>query len=258
MSEPVEIDTTRPHSARVWNYWLGGKDNYRPDREVGDAIVAQNPAILEIARHARQFLIRVVTYLAEEHGVDQFLDIGTGLPTMQNTHEVAQAANPAARVLYVDNDPLVLAHANALLTNVTTEGRTWYVHADVREPQRILEQARERFDPDRPVAIMLLGILGHAAPEFADMLAIVRTLVDAVPSGSFLVLQDGSDTSDAVRTSATMNNYVVRSLDQFRECFAGLEIVEPGLVPTSQWRPVTPEVGAAGPVDSYGAVGRKP
>ena len=126
------------------------------------------------------------------------------------------------------------------------------------EPQRILEQARERFDPDRPVAIMLLGILGHAAPEFADMLAIVRTLVDAVPSGSFLVLQDGSDTSDAVRTSATMNNYVVRSLDQFRECFAGLEIVEPGLVPTSQWRPVTPEVGAAGPVDSYGAVGRKP
>ena len=258
MPDPIDIRIDIPHSARVWNYWLGGKDNYPPDRAVGDAIAAQNPDILVIARQARQFLVRAVSYMAGDVGITQFLDIGTGLPTMQNTHEIAQQFVPEARIVYVDNDPLVLAHARSLLVNKTPEGVTTYVHADVRQPEAILADARDVLDFERPIAVMLLGILGHATPDFADMLRVVRTLVAAVPSGSYLVLQDGSDTSDAVRRSAEMNNYVVRSLDQFLECFEGLELVEPGLVPTPLWRPRPTDVGTPQPIDSYCAVGRKP
>ncbi|OZM77484.1 SAM-dependent methyltransferase [Pseudonocardia sp. MH-G8] len=254
----TELRFDVPHSARVWNYWLGGKDNYPPDRAVGDAVAAQNPEILVIARQARQFLVRAVTFLAAEAGIDQFLDIGTGLPTMQNTHEVAQQHVPAARIVYVDNDPLVLAHARTLLVNTAPEGVTTYVHADVREPETILADARNVLNLDRPVAVMLLGILGHAAPDFADMRSIITTLMAGLPSGSYLVLQDGSDTSDTVRESAVMNNYQLRTLDQFRQCFEGLEMVEPGLVPTPLWRPAPTDIGTPEPIDSYCAVGRKP
>jgi hypothetical protein len=256
--EPAELRFDIPHSARIWNYWLGGKDNYPPDRAVGDAVAAQNPEILVIARQARQFLIRAVTYLAGEVGIDQFLDIGTGLPTMQNTHEVAQRHDPAARVVYVDNDPLVLAHARALLVNSTPEGVTRYIHADVREPEMILAAAGETLDLDRPVAVMLLGVLGHAAPDFDDMRSIIDRLMAGVPAGSYLALLDGADVSDKVRKSAAMSNYELRTLDEFRQCFENLEMVEPGLVSTPLWRPNPTDIGAPAPIDSYCAVGRKP
>ncbi|MFC4943830.1 SAM-dependent methyltransferase [Pseudonocardia sp. GCM10023141] len=253
-----ELRLDIPHSARVWNYWLGGKDNYLADREVGAAVVAQNPGILDIARQARRFLIRTVTFLAGEAGIDQFLDIGTGLPTMQNTHEVAQQLNPAARIVYVDNDPLVLAHARSLLVDTTPEGVTTYLHADVRDPGQILADVRNVLNLQRPVTVMLLGILGYAAPDFDQMRAIITELIDGVVSGSYLVLLDGSDTSDAARDGAVLDNYTLRTLDEFRECFAGLEMVEPGLVSTPLWRPNPTDIGTAKPIDSYGAVGRKP
>src|SRR6202042_78019 len=173
------------------------------------------------APQARQFLVRVVSFLAGEAGIDQFLDIGTGLPTMQNTHEVAQRIQPAASIVYVDNDVLVLTHANALLTNISPEGHTAYVHADVREPEQVLAEASPLLDFSRPVAVMLLGILGHATPEFADMLHVVRTLMAAVPSGSYLVLQDVSSTSETGRAAAKVNGYLLRSPEELRECFDG-------------------------------------
>ena len=259
MPDPNELRTDVPHSARVWNYWLGGKDNFPPDRELGDKVAALHPEIVAIARQSRQFLLRAVTFLAGEAGIDQFLDIGTGLPTMQNTHEVAQLIRPTASIVYVDNDPMVLAHANALLTNVSPEGHTAYVHADVREPEQIITQARAQLDFSRPVAVMLLGILGHATPDFADMLRVVRALMAAVPSGSYLVLVDGSNTSESVRAGAKINNgYILRSPDEFQQCFAGLDLVEPGVVSTPFWRPEPTDIGEPQHIDSYGAVGRKP
>jgi hypothetical protein len=171
---------------------------------------------------------------------------------------VAQRHNPATRVVYVDNDPLVLAHARTLLVNTAPEGMTTYVHADVREPETILADARNTLDLDRPVAVMLLGILGHAAPDFDDMRSIVNRLMAGVPSGSYLVLLDGSDTSDTARRSAATSNYQLRTFDEFRRCFEGLEMVEPGLVSTPLWRPSPTDLGAVEPIDSYCAVGRKP
>ena len=259
MSDPIDLRMDIPHSARVWNYWLGGKDNFPADRELGDKVAALHPEILAIARQSRQFLVRVVSFLAGEAGIDQFLDIGTGLPTMQNTHEVAQRIQPAASIVYVDNDVLVLTHANALLTNVSPEGHTAYVHADVREPERVIAEAATVLDFSRPVAVMLLGILGHATPEVADMLHVVRTLMAAVPSGSYLALVDGSNTSEAVRAGAKINNgYILRSPDEFRQCFEGLELVAPGVVSTPFWRPEPTDIGVPQHIDSYGAVGRKP
>jgi hypothetical protein len=259
VSDPIDLHTDVPHSARVWNYWLGGKDNFAADRELGDKVAALHPEIVDIARQARQFLVRVVTFLAGEAGIDQFLDIGTGLPTMQNTHEIAQQIRPAASIVYADNDVLVLTHANALLTNTSPEGSTSYVHADVRDPEQVIAEASAVLDFSRPVAVMLLGILGHATPEFADMLRVVRTLMAAVPSGSYLVLVDGSNTSESVRAGAKINNgYILRSPEEFQECFAGLELVEPGVVPTPFWRPAPADIGAPKQIDSYGAVGRKP
>jgi hypothetical protein len=259
VSDPIDLHIDVPHSARVWNYWLGGKDNFEADRELGDKVAALHPEIVDIARQARQFLVRVVTFLAGEAGIDQFLDIGTGLPTMQNTHEIAQQIRPAASIVYVDNDVLVLTHANALLTNTSPEGSTAYVHADVRDPEQVIAEASALLDFSRPVAVMLLGILGHATPEFADMLRVVRALMAAVPSGSYLVLVDGSNTSESVRAGAKINNgYILRSPEEFQECFAGLELVEPGVVPTPFWRPAPTQIGSPKPIDSYGAVGRKP
>jgi hypothetical protein len=259
VSEPDKIDKSRPHSARVWNYWLGGKDNYPPDRQVADAVSARMPEIREVARHGRQFLVRAVSHLAGPAGIDQFLDVGTGLPTMDNTHEVAQRTNPASKIVYVDNDPLVLVHANALLTNVSPHGSTWYVQADLRKPDNVLDEARALLDFDRPIAVLLLGVLGHATPDFSDMLTVVRTFMDAVPSGSYLVLMDGTDTSPAARESAVFNAYQLRTLDELRECVAGLEVLEPGLVSTPRWRPVRDPRGAVPPhLDSYGVVARKP
>jgi hypothetical protein len=166
-----KIRTDVPHSARIWNYWMGGKDNYEVDRTAGDAYITVRPDIVTIAKQSRQFLIRTVRFLAGEAGMRQFLDIGTGLPTMQNTHEVAQRVAPESRIVYVDNDPLVLAHARALLVNTTPEGVTTYVDADFHHPDLIISDARNVLNFTQPVAVMFMGVLGHVA-DFDELLSI--------------------------------------------------------------------------------------
>jgi hypothetical protein len=254
-----------PHGARIWNYWLGGKDNYAADREVGDAVRSAFPEIVDMAFKSRQFLNRAVRYLAGEAGIRQFLDIGTGLPTMQNTHEVAQSVAPDAKIVYVDNDPLVLAHARALLGNTTPEGVTEYVNADYHHPDRIITQAREILDFSRPVGVMFMGVFGYV-PDYDEASSIVSRVLDAVPPGSHLVLWDATNTtntSEAVirgeRAQAELGSpYQLRTVEEIRGWFTGTELVDPGLVPVTQWRPGGVEVGQAEHIDAYAGVGRKP
>ncbi len=263
-SDPAsKIKFDVPHSARIWNYWMGGKDNYPVDHEAGDAVAEVYPDIVTMAVQSRQFLIRAVRFLAGEAGVRQFLDIGTGLPTMQNTHEIAQQIAPESKIVYVDNDPLVLAHARALLVNTTAEGVTTYVDADVHDPGVIIADARNVLNLSQPVAVMFMGVLGYVA-DFDVLRSIVARVMAAVPSGSYLALWDGTDTGDAIieggvklaETGAIPYN--LRSLEQLGRCFEGLEMVDPGLVPITQWRPDTAEVGRVEPIDAHGAVARKP
>jgi hypothetical protein len=259
----AKIDFSVPHSARIWNYWMGGKDHYEVDRVAGDAFVEVYPGIVTIAKQSRQFLIRAVRFLAGEAGMRQFLDVGTGLPTMQNTHEVAQQIAPESKVVYVDNDPLVLMHARTLLRNTTSEGVTAYVDADYHNPDLIVSDARNVLNFNRPVAVMFMGVLGHVA-TFDEMRSIVARVVAAVPSGSYLTLWDNADTSEAqnealvkyAETGAVP--YLPRSPEQIDQCFEGLEMVDPGLVSITQWRPEAVEVGTVEPIDAYGAVARKP
>jgi S-adenosyl methyltransferase len=252
-----------PHSARIWNYWMGGKDNYEVDRAAGDDFAEVYPDIVNSAKQSRQFLIRVVRFLAGEVGIRQFLDIGTGLPTMQNTHEVAQQIAPESRIVYVDNDPLVLTHARALLHNTTPEGVTTYVDSNVHDPDLIIADARNVLNLTQPVAVMFMGILGHVA-AFTEMRSIVARVMAAVPSGSYLALYDGTDTNDSyVQALARYADtgavpYNPRSPEQIKQCFESLEMVEPGLVSITQWRPDTVEVGTVEPIEHYGAVARKP
>lgn len=252
-----------PQSARIWNYWMGGKDNFPIDRIAGDAVIEVNPGIVEVAKQSRQFLIRAVSLLAGELGVRQFLDIGTGLPTMQNTHEVAQGVAPDSKIVYVDNDPVVLSHARALLTNTTPEGVTGYVNADFHDPDLIIADARNILNFTRPIAVMFMGVLGHVE-DFAEMRSIVRRVMDAVASGSYLLLWDSTSTSEDVKRGRDMQAakqipYELRTVDELAECFEGLELVEPGLVSINQWRPTAARVGAQiAPLDAYGALGRKP
>lgn len=256
------IQADRPHSARVWGFLLGGKDNYSADREVGDMIVSMFPDIALLARLQRQFLLRAVRFLAGEAGIRQFLDIGTGLPTVDNTHEVAQRVAPESRIVYVDNDPLVLVHANALLTS-TPEGACDYVEADVRDPDLILEKAAETLDFTRPIALTLLGIMGQI-PDSDDPWGIVRRLLDALPEGSYLALSDGMNTNPtlnhAIETynANSASSYHLRGPDQIARFFEGLELLEPGVVPTSAWRQDVPGIGSMpARVDALCGVGRK-
>ncbi|MEU6745727.1 SAM-dependent methyltransferase [Spirillospora sp. NPDC046719] len=257
------IDTSVPHSARVWNYWLGGKDNYPVDREVGEQVRAVYPGIVDVARHSRAFLGRAVRYLAGEAGIAQFLDIGTGLPTVDNTHEVAQRVNAGCRIVYVDNDPLVLTHARALL-NSTPEGACDYISADVRDPDAILERASRTLDLGRPVALMMLGILGNVWDD-AEARAIRDRLVGALAPGSFLVLEDGTDKVDpeaaaqAEQTRAEAGDpYKLRTPEQIAAYFDGLELLEPGVVSVSQWRPEATPWGSPAEVTAFCGVARKP
>ncbi|MGQ0774663.1 MAG: SAM-dependent methyltransferase [Pseudonocardiales bacterium] len=258
-----KINFNVPHSARIWNYWMGGKDNYPVDREAGDAFVAVNPDIVTLAKQSRQFLIRTVRFLATEAGIRQFLDIGTGLPTLQNTHEVAQQVAPESRIVYVDNDPLVLAHARALLVNTTPEGVTSYVDADFHNPDLIISDARNVLNFTQPVGVMFMGVLGHVT-SFDEMRSIVARVLAAVPSASYLTLWDGTDTNKAAIEATEKYAdtgavpYNLRSPQQIAQCFEGLEMVHPGLVSITQWRPDTAEVGEVDPIDAYGAVARKP
>jgi len=252
-----EIDTTQPHSARVWNYWLGGKDNYPVDREVGDQVKAIAPDITLLARADRAFLMRAITYLVSEAGIRQFLDIGTGLPTANNTHQVAQALAPESRIVYVDNDPLVLVHARALLTS-TPEGACDYVHADVRDPEKILAAAAKTLDFSKPIGLVMAGILGQL-PDSDDPGSIVKRLLDAVPSGSYLTISDGADTSESLREAARLSGwYHLRSPGQIAGFFEGVELVEPGVVPLSRWRPEATSSQELEDVAGMGGVGRKP
>ena len=258
----VKIDTTVPVSARIWNYWLGGKDYYPVDKEAGDQFAQLYPGIFDEARASRYFIARVVRYLAGEAGIRQFLDIGTGLPTANNTHEVAQSIAPDSRIVYVDNDPLVLVHARALLTS-TPEGACDYIDADLRDTATILDQAGKTLDFTRPVALMMLGIVGQV-PDSDHPEAIIGQLMSVMTSGSYLALSDGVNTSEtfteAVRhyNENSANTYHPRSPEQITGFFAGLELVEPGVVELSRWRPdATPFPGAGG-VPGVCGVGRKP
>ncbi len=252
-----------PHAARIWNYWMGGKDYYEVDRAAGDAVAEVYPDIVTMATQSRQFLIRAVRFLAREAGIHQFLDIGTGLPTMQNTHEVAQQIAPQSRICYVDNDPLVLVHARALLVNTTPEGVTTYADADIHDPDLIVSDARNVLNFNRPVAVMFMGVLGYVV-DLDEMRSIVARVMAAVPSGSYLALWDGTATGEAVveggakLAESGAIPYNLRSPEQVGQCFDGLEMVDPGLVPITQWRPETAEVGKVEPIDAYGAVARKP
>jgi O-methyltransferase involved in polyketide biosynthesis len=260
---PPEIDGSVPHSARIWNYWLGGKDNYPVDREAGEQFREAFPEIVDVARASRAFLTRAVAFLAGEAGIRQFLDVGTGLPTADNTHEVAQRVAPEARVVYVDNDPVVLAHARALLTS-SPEGVTAFVDANLEDPDTILQLANPTLDLTRPVALMLLGVLGHIADD-DEARSIVKRLLDRLASGSYLVLCDGTNTSQAgVQAQDDYDQsgavpYRLRSPEQIAGLFAGLELVEPGVVSLPRWRP-DPASGDGPPreVDAVGGVGRKP
>ncbi|MEV0062212.1 SAM-dependent methyltransferase [Nocardia sp. NPDC050718] len=257
------IRTDIPHSARIWNYWMGGQDNYEIDQIAGDAGLAVDPDISTMAVQSRQFLIRAVGFLARERGIRQFLDIGTGLPTMQNTHEVAQSITADARIVYVDNDPLVLTHARALLRSTTPEGVTTYIDADFHNPEQIVADARNVLNFNEPIAVMFMGVLGHAR-TYEDLLRIVRTVVGEVPSGSHLIMWDGTDDSEAYvtlcenYTGTGGTPYIPRPQAQIRAVFDGLELVDPGFVSITQWRNDTVEVGEVLPISAYGAVARKP
>src|SRR6266699_4887951 len=259
-----KIDTSVPHSARIWNYWLGGKDNYAVDRQAGEQTLAVLPEIVDIARASRQFLVRVVRYLAADAGIRQFLDIGTGLPTVNNTHQVAQQVAPESRVVYVDNDPLVLTHARALLTS-TREGATAYLDADLHDPGTILDQAASTLDFTRPVALTLLGVVIFINDD-EQAYSIVRRLVDAVPSGSYLVLSH-TITSPAMpdvdAAVAFWNEHgtpklTQRTPERIARFFDGLELLEPGVVSCSRWRPEATPFGEPDEVAMFGGVGRNP
>ena len=261
LGSKIQFDV--PHSARIWNYWMGGKDNYEADQAAGDAWIAKDPGVVNEAKQSRQFLIRVVRFLAGEAGIRQFLDIGTGLPTMQNTHEVAQNVAPDSRIVYVDNDPLVLAHARALLTNTTPEGVTTYIDADFHHPEQIVSDARNVLNFHQPIAVMFMGVLGHAA-DIDEARSVVARVMDAVPSGSYLTLWDSANTDEtAVAAMREYNQtgavpYIQRSPEQISQCFDGLDLLDPGFVPLSLWRPDTAEVGTINLTYSQGAVARKP
>ncbi|MGP4005815.1 SAM-dependent methyltransferase [Streptomyces sp. 4N124] len=255
-----KIDTTVPHSARIWNYWMGGKDNYEVDRIAGDAYRETAPNIETMARASRQYLIRTVTFVAGDLGIRQFLDIGTGLPTYDNTHQVAQRVAPESRIVYVDNDPLVLRHAQALLTS-TPEGVTEYVDADLHEPEKILEAAGRILDFDQPVALMLMGILGHIQ-DYEEAKSIVRRLQTALCPGSYFVHYDSTDTDEELKRAQQGYDdtgaipYVLRSPQQLAAYYEGLELLEPGIVSCPLWHAepgTTPK-----PTDVYGGVARKP
>lgn len=260
---PSVVDVTVPHSARIWNYWLGGKDYFAVDREAADAYLSIYPGYHDKARACRSFLRRVVEHLTVEAGIRQLLDVGTGLPTADNTHEIAQRHMPDARIVYVDNDPLVLAHARALLVSSPT-GVTRYVHADVQEPQQIIEAAAQTLDLSEPVALILFGILGHVRTH-AEACSIIERLMAPLPSGSYLAVCDGTATSDAyVKANKQYEDqtagvpYRPRTEEQIAAYFAGLDVVEPGVVPIHTWRTERTMFGELIAVDESGGIGRKP
>ncbi len=261
---PPKVDHTVPHTARIWNYWLGGKDHFAADRAVGDQVRALLPGIVTSARADRAFLNRAVRYLVADPGIRQFLDVGTGLPTANNTHEVAQALAPESRIVYADNDPMVLAHARALLTS-TPEGSTGYIDADARDTDTILRAAAPALDLSRPVGVMLLGILNFIEDD-AEAQGVVDRLIAAVPSGSYLAIAyptkevDPEASAEAARrwNETAKPPITLRSRQRMVEFFAGLELVEPGVVSCTRWRPDPRDPTANVDVYQFCGLARKP
>ncbi len=256
------FDTTVAHSARVHEYWLGGKDIFAADRAAGDAVFAAYPGIVMSVRANRAFLARAVRFLAAEAGIRQFLDIGTGIPTANNTHEVAQSAAPDCRVVYVDYDPIVLAHARVLLVG-SPEGATDYVDADLRDPETILSRAARTLDFSRPVAVMLIAIM-HLIGDEADPYGIVSRLMAAVPAGSYLALSQVASDIEPEQMAEAARRYNRLAHEQQRHrnraevtrFFDGLDLAEPGVVPVQQWRPRS-EMEARARSAMWGGVARK-
>jgi hypothetical protein len=262
-AEPDTFDTSVAHIARVYNFWLGGRDNYAADREAAEEVIAAYPTIRASVRAQRAFLGRAVQYLVAEAGIRQFLDIGTGLPSADNTHEVAQRAAPRSRVVYVDSDPIVLAHARALLTS-SPEGATHYVDADLRDTGKICEQAAEILDFSSPLAILLIGVL-HCIPDADDPAGIVSTLIGAMPPGSYLVIAHPASDIHASQVTTAANRInplmadpvTLRTHEQVNRFFHGLDLIEPGLVQLHRWRPGPEGPVPDGDIANYGGIGRK-
>jgi hypothetical protein len=261
---PPGIDTSVAHPARVYDYWLGGKDNFAADRKAAEEVIAIRPAMRRDIRANRELLRRAVRYLAAKAGIRQFLDVGTGIPTSPNVHEVVQGVAPDARVVYVDNDPIVLSHARALLAS-TPEGMTAYIDADLRDPDDILEQAGRTLDFTKPVAVVVVGTL-HLITDDEDPYGIVARLMAAAVPGSYLLISHPAidiqaETAARVQTSYNQNvatTMTRRTRDEVARFFDGLEILEPGIVQHHRWRP---EPGAK--IDDYevpgwSVLGRKP
>jgi hypothetical protein len=260
---PLGFDISVAHPARVYDYWLGGKDNFEPDRIAAEEVIAVRPTIIRDIRANREFLGRVVRYLAGEAGVRQFLDIGTGIPSAGNTHEVAQSVAPDARIVYVDNDPIVLAHARALLTS-TPQGACAYLDADLKDTGKILKEAARTLDFSRPVAVLFIGVL-HLVADEDDPVRIMGDMLDATVPGSYLALtQPAKDiNADQVAEGARRYNERVR-VPQTRRTYAqtlrffdGMEVVSPGLVQCHRWRPAPGAVGLDENVSAYGGLARK-
>ena len=260
--EPVTFDTSVAHVARVYNYWLGGKDNFAADRAAGEQAIQAFPNIVLSARANRAFLARAVRFLAGEAGIRQFLDVGTGIPSASNTHEVAQSVAPESRIVYVDNDPIVLSHARALLAS-DPAGATDYIDADLHDPQQILASAAQLLDFGRPVAVMLMAILQHLGDE-DDPYKIVATLLGAMPPGSYLALSHPAKdlySASMAKMADSLNQLMAekvthRDRPAVTRFFDGLELVEPGVVQASKWRPSS-EVEAASPAALWAGVARK-
>ena len=259
----LPFDISVAHQARVYDYLLGGKDNYAADRAAAEAYIELYPDSVFTAQANRAFLGRVVRYLAGEAGIRQFLDIGTGIPTAGNTHEVAQSIAPESRVVYVDYDPIVLAHARALLDS-REEGATEYIDADLRDTGVILDQASELLDFTKPVAVTLLAIL-HAIPNADDPHAIVARLMAAMPPGSYVTISHmgsdlfGPETTERLRninSRMSQQQYIYRTREQVARFFEGTDLLPPGLVRVEEWRS-EPATGHAGTSPLWAAVGRK-
>jgi ubiquinone/menaquinone biosynthesis C-methylase UbiE len=254
------FDTSIAHHARIYDYLLGGKDHYAADRRAGDALIEAYPTMVTLARANRAFLGRAVRFLAAEAGIRQFLDIGTGIPTAGNTHQVAQEVAPGSRVVYVDYDPIVLAHARALLTS-SPQGATDFIDADARDIGTVLEKAAQTLDFSQPVAVIIVMTL-HAISDSDDPHAIVARVMDAVPDGSYLVISHPASDIEPEKVAdltsrvnrLSYQQYTGRSRAQVMRFFEGLELVEPGLVQVQQWRP---GFEADGPLALWAAVGRK-
>ncbi len=260
---PPGIDTSRAHPARVYDYWLGGKDNFAADREAAELALQAYPQLAQAVQANRKFLARAVRYLTGEAGVRQFLDVGTGIPAADNTHQVAQREAPDSRIVYVDNDPIVLLHARALLKS-TPQGACDYIQADLRNPGEILAAAERTLDFGKPVALMLLAILQFISDD-EDPYTLVSRLLAALPSGSYLVISHPTDDFNPNRQGESIQRYnervadqaTLRGHDETARFFDGLELAEPGVVAVSKWRPAS-ELDAARPSSMWSGVARKP